>query len=174
VVTTAVATQLLAAMRAEREGAWWSEDQGSGRVFGVHSRAQFLEAAADRLERMGLRGGHAGVLVARVSDLQELNEAFGRGGGDQALATVAQTLREHVPAWSVLGYLGAGKFAALVPAETPARTGEVADAVERAVLAAPSGLDDVPVPVLLGTADTFTSAAEIELLVESASRSLAS
>jgi diguanylate cyclase (GGDEF)-like protein len=175
VVTSAVATQLLAAMRAEREGAWWSEDHGSGRVFGVHSREQFLEAAADRLRRLDLRGGQAGLLLARITDLQELNEAFGRRGGDQALATVAETLRRHVPAWSVLGYLGAGTFAVLVPADSGERTAEIADAVERAVYATTAtGVDDVPVPVLLGTADTFTSAPDVEALLEAAARSHAS
>lgn len=161
--------QLLAAMRAEREGAWWSEDHGGGRVFGVHSRAQFLEAAADRLTRLQLRGGHAGLVLAEITDLVELNEAFGRRGGDLALDTVADALRRHVPAWSVLGYLGVGQFAVLAPADSPGRVAEVAAAVERAVYARSSPADqDIPVPVLFSTADTFTCNPDIDTLLASA------
>lgn len=171
VIATTVGLQLLVSMRAERDGAWWSEDHGGGRVFGVHSREQFLEAAADRLGRLELRGGHAALLVAEVSDLVELNDAFGRRGGDLALTTLADALRRHVPAWSVLGYLGAGRFAVLAPADSPERAGEMASAVEHALYAPspdPSRPQDVPVPVLLGVADTFTSAAELPALMTAA------
>jgi GGDEF domain-containing protein len=170
-VTMLVLLQLLVAMRAEREGAWWSEDHGTGRVFGVHSRGQFVEAAADRLGRIQLRGGHAGLVLAEITDLVELNEAFGRRGGDLALATVADALRRHVPAWSVLGYLGVGRFAVLAPAETPERTAEIAAAVERAVYTRSNealGEQDVPVPVLFGTSDTFTTAPDLDALLAEA------
>lgn len=171
VVATTVGLQLLVSMRAERDGAWWSEDHGTGRVFGVHSREQFLEAAADRLGRLELRGGHAALLVAEVTDLVELNEAFGRRGGDLALSTLADTLRRHVPAWSVLGYLGVGRFAVLAPADSPERAAEMAAAVEHALYtrsAEPGQPQDVPVPVLLGTADTYTSRADLTALMAAA------
>lgn len=171
-LTTVLAVlQLLVAMRAERDGTWWSEDHGSGRVFGVHTRDQFLEASADRLGRLALRGGHAGLVLCEITDLVELNEAFGRRGGDLALATVADTLRRHVPTWSVIGYLGVGRFAVLTPAQTPERTAEVAAAVERAVYtrSVDSGGDqDIPVPVLFGTADTFGTDADVEALLAAA------
>jgi GGDEF domain-containing protein len=172
-LTLQVALPLLSSMRAEREGAWWSEDHGTGRVFGVHSRAQFLEAAADRLERLQLRGGNAGLVLAEITDLVELNEAFGRRGGDLALDTVADALRRHVPAWSVLGYLGVGRFVVLAPADSPERTAEIAAAVERAVYARSSAAEqgqDIPVPVLFGTADTFTCRPEIDALLAAARR----
>lgn len=171
VVATTVGLQLLVSMRAERDGAWWSEDHDTGRAFGVHSRGQFLEAASDRLGRLELRGGHAAVLLAEVTDLAELNEAFGRRGGDLALSTLADTLRRHVPAWSVLGYLGAGRFAVLAPADSPERAGEMAAAVEHALYTRSAGPDepqDVPVPVLLGTADTYTSRADLTALMTAA------
>lgn len=171
VVATTVGLQLLVSMRAERDGAWWSEDHGTGRAFGVHSRGQFLEAAADRLGRLELRGGHAALLMAEVTDLTELNEAFGRRGGDLALSTLSDTLRRHLPAWSVLGYMGVGRFAVLAPADSPERVAEMAAAVEHALYTRPTEpdqLQDVPVPVLLGTADTFTSPAELTALMTAA------
>lgn len=169
-ITTTVGLQLLVSMRAERDGAWWSEDRGSGRAFGVHSHGQFLEAAGDRLGRLELRGGHAALLLADITDLTELNAAFGRRGGDVALATLADTLRSHVPAWSVLGYLGAGRFAVLAPVDTPERTAEMATAVEHALYTRSTldGEQDVPVPVLLGAADTYTCALDLAALMSAA------
>lgn len=171
VVATTVGLQLLVSMRAERDGAWWSEDHDTGRAFGVHSRGQFLEAASDRLGRLELRGGHAALLLAEVTDLAELNEAFGRRGGDLALSTLADTLRRHVPAWSVLGYLGVGRFAVLAPADAPERAAEIAAAVEHALYTRstePGQPQEVPVPVLLGTADTYTSRADLTALMTEA------
>lgn len=176
-LTSAVCAQMLAAVRAERSGAWWSEDHGPGRVHGVHTREQFLEAAADRLGRLGLRGGHAALVLAEVSALSELNEAFGRRGGDVALSTLADTLRRHVPAWSVLGYLGAGRFAVLAPAGSVEQTAEIATALERALYARSASTgqsDEVPVPVLFGIASTFDGVTDVNELLAMAARSTAS
>lgn len=169
VLTLAVGVQLWVSVRAERRGAWWSEDSGAGRVHGVHSREQFLEAAAERLHRLSLRGGHAALVLAEISGLEQLNEAFGRRGGDTALAALAATLRAHVPPWAVLGYLGAGRFAVLAPADTPDRAQEIATALERAHYATSTGgAEDVPVPVLFGVADTFGGVDDLAALLGAA------
>lgn len=170
-VVATVTLQFLVAMRAERQGAWWSDDRAESRVFGVYSRDQFVDAAEDRLRRVVLVGGEAGLVLAEIEDMTSLNEAFGRQGGDAALTSLAQAIRAHVPAWSVIGHLGGGRFAVLGPVDSPDGAAELAAAIERGLYARDTGAndaDDVPVPAVFGIADTYGTRPDLHLLLAAA------
>lgn len=173
-IVVVIALQALVALRAERDGAWWSDDVELQRTFGVYSRRQFDDVAADRLERLRTVGADAGMLLVAIDDLDGVRAAFGRGGGDQALGRVAALIRRHAPAWGQVGYFGGGVFAVLHPTESPARTREVAVALERALYADhPDGWDGVPVSAVVACTDTFEASHHLASLTGAAKAALA-
>lgn len=163
--------QCLSSMRVERHGSWWSGDVTGG----MHPELDVLENESfhidcrDRLERIGLVGGHAGIVVAAVDDLVSVNDALGREVGDDALQTLAAVVRSHVPPWAVVGHLGAGRFAALVPVDSPQRVHEVAAAVESGLMDLRRGaVGPVGFAASFGTSDTYSSVPETAQLIAAA------
>ncbi|MRK00812.1 diguanylate cyclase [Aeromicrobium sp. S22] len=126
-----VAAICLSALRVERSGNWWSVSVESRRQsdLPVLAAESFREDARDRVERAALTGGQVGLVLAEISDLDELNSAFGRDAGDRALIHFTQVLRSHVPASALIGYLGAGRFAVLVDSAMSGATALVVSAV---------------------------------------------
>jgi GGDEF domain-containing protein len=130
-----VAAMALTALRVERYGTWWSlADSGTRESLGVLDATAFRHDARDRLLRSVAPAAPAALVVADLTELDELNTAFGRQAGDAALAHLAAVLRVKTPPSALLGHLGAGRFAVLT-----SRDPEVIVAALR------TGLLDVPV-----------------------------
>ena len=114
-------------------------------------------------------GGNAAMVVTGVEDLDVVNDAFGRSVGDDVLVALASVIRSHVPPWAVVGHLGAGTFAVLTPADAPGHGAEIAEAVERGLLALRRDDDRaVPIAATSGHADTFGTPLDVRALLDAA------
>lgn len=130
-----VAAMTLTALRVERFGTWWSlADSGTRESLGVLDAAAFRHDAEDRLARSAPTAAPAALVIADLAELDELNTAFGRKAGDDALAHLAHVLRAKTPPSALLGHLGAGRFAVLTSRDP-----------ELVVAALRTGLLDVPI-----------------------------
>jgi diguanylate cyclase (GGDEF)-like protein len=129
--------------------------------------------AHDRLERTQLVGGHVTVVLAQINDLPEFNTAFGREAGDLALMHFAEVLRSHVPVSTLLGYLGAGRFAIVATSDSRISASVIVAAIR-------TGLADAPLPSELemrisarfGVSDTLAVAEDLDALFRAAKTDL--
>lgn len=84
---------------------------------GLANRAAFTERLSESLERYRRRP--LAVLSIDIDDLHAVNDAFGRGGGDELLKRLAERLRDVVGGRGTVARLGGDRFAVLVEREVP-------------------------------------------------------
>src|SRR5258708_16271760 len=92
--------------------------------------------------------GRAGLFIARVADLDEINRRWGREVGDEVLYIVARAMRDAIGDSGTVGRLRRHEFGGLLPDVDFARTAEIA--------AATQGFLTNPLPVL-GRSDVYPS-----------------
>jgi diguanylate cyclase (GGDEF)-like protein len=155
VITAVVAVSVL---RTEQ-----GEDKAVGDLTeGIHSRAgvlsarAFEQAATDHLARA--EAAHTGMAVigADIDRLPEVNTAFGRAAGDEAIAAFAQSLRRSAPVMAVIGHPSAGRFLILVAVASATEALTLAEHIQTALVddALPDG-QQIRLTASFGVADVF-------------------
>ena len=115
------------------------------------TRNDFEDEVFNALES---HGGTAGFMIVRIVDLNEVNQRNGREVGDEVLRLVARSMRTTVGSAGTVGRIRRHEFGAVLPAESFARTSELARELQRAftnplpVL----GRDDVSARIAVGVA----------------------
>ena len=104
---------------------------------GVRVRAAGLADLDEELERC--RRTHAGLVVAYVDvdGLKAVNDREGHGAGDELLARVVQTIREHLRSYDLVVRLGGDEFLCAMSGTTLADTRRRFRAIQAALAAAP-------------------------------------
>lgn len=123
---------------------------------GVLSAAAFLQAATDHLDRA--KNARVGLVLigADIDNLPEINTAFGRVAGDEAIARFAKKLRLSAPALSIIGHRASGRFLVLAGAASAAEARALVERIQTTLVDAP--LKDaslIRLTVSFGIADTF-------------------
>lgn len=109
---------------------------GRTTVAGLLTAPDFLVRAEDQVERAATTGEHTTLVVARVEDLDSLATAYGLQARELAVIHVSTVLRENLSASTLLGYLGAGRFAALLV--HPGSSTESVDQLRRGLATSPT------------------------------------
>jgi diguanylate cyclase (GGDEF)-like protein len=104
----------------------------------------------DVVAALSANDGRAGLFIARVSDLEQINNRWGREVGDEVLRLVARAMRDAIGTAGTVGRLRRHEFGGLLPGLDLARTTEFAAATQRALAN--------PLPVL-GRSDVYASIA---------------
>jgi diguanylate cyclase (GGDEF)-like protein len=171
-----VSAVCLSALRVERAGNWWSMSAEARRrsKLRVLTADAFREDAADRIERANLAGSQVALVLAAIDDLNELNSAFGRQAGDNALVHFSGILRSRVPADALLGHLGAGRFVVLVLATSVDTPHTVVDAIRTGLTESTIGEGmELRTDASFGTSHTIDSPASFDSLLGRADAELA-
>ena len=158
----------LSALRVEQAGNWWSMSAEARRrsKLRVLTADAFREDAADRIQRATLAGSHVALVLAEIDDLDELNSAFGREAGDNALVHFSGILRSRVPADALLGHLGAGRFVVLVVASSGDTPRTVVDAIRTGLTESTVGEGmELRTNASFGTSHTIQSPASFDSLL---------
>jgi diguanylate cyclase (GGDEF)-like protein len=141
---------------------------------GVLSAKAFEQAAADHIERIGYHDGHLALIGVDADRLPELNTAFGRTAGDQAIAAFGESLRRSAPPLSVIGHCSAGHFLVLVCIASVAEGRAVAARIQMALVDDPlPGSQSVRLTASLGLADTFTHSSDLAGLTAAVNEAIA-
>jgi diguanylate cyclase (GGDEF)-like protein/PAS domain S-box-containing protein len=82
---------------------------------GLLNRRGFVERAEQALARLAAEGRPAAILAVDIDGLRRINDAFGYEAGDTALRTLARRLQRQTGRDGVIGRIGGGTFAALLP-----------------------------------------------------------
>ena len=98
------------------------------------NRRRFIEALATELDRTRMFHSPLSVVLADLDDFKRINDDYGHQGGDRALQSFGQLLREQVRDFDVAARLGGEEFAVLLPQTTAAAAAAAASRM-RATLA---------------------------------------
>jgi diguanylate cyclase (GGDEF)-like protein len=102
----------------------------------------------DVMAALSANDGRAGLFIARVADLEQVNNRWGREVGDEVLRLVARAMRDAIGTAGTVGRLRRHEFGGLLPGLDLARTAEFAAATQRGLVN--------PLPVL-GRPDVYAS-----------------
>lgn len=100
---------------------------------------QTQRAAAALLERADFLQEGVCLIEAQLDNLGDMNLAFGRRFGDDAIVRFGEILRRHLPAFSVIVYRRAGRFSILVDAESDDWAQAMVENVQLALAEEPMG-----------------------------------
>lgn len=98
------------ARRAER-----SEQAGRDAVTGVLNRSAFHARVSKAISHVGTVRQPVSLALIDLDHFTEVNEAFGWEAGDEVLRYIGEAVRENVDAASIVGRVGGGDFAVLLP-----------------------------------------------------------
>ena len=90
---------------------------------GLHNRRGFIALANRHLRCACDTGQHMALLFADLDGLKSINDRFGHGEGDRALARAAACIRETFRKFDVTARLSGDEFVALIT-EVPGRSAE--------------------------------------------------
>jgi len=155
IVTACIAASIL---RAERVGSNAVGDitVGIHSAAGVLSGTSFQQAAADHLQRAERAELGLAVIGADIDNLPEINTAFGRVAGDDAIARFADTLRGSAPLMSLIGHPAAGRFYVLAAVGSATEALTIVQRMQNALVDGPLGESyQIRLTASFGIADTF-------------------
>jgi two-component system cell cycle response regulator len=90
---------------------------------GLHNRRGFVALASRHLRCASDTGQHMALLFADMDGLKSINDRFGHGEGDRALARAAACIKETFRKFGVTARLSGDEFVALI-VEFPGRSAE--------------------------------------------------
>ncbi|HRP95780.1 MAG TPA: HDOD domain-containing protein [Rhodocyclaceae bacterium] len=128
--------------------------------------------AIDRIEQEWAQAERSGrplsCLVIDLDGLKEINDSFGHGGGDQALAAAARALRGELRGNDVICRMGGDEFLAICPGSGLDAALACAERLRRAVGALVLEIDGqaVPLTVSIGAAEKTRSVVDADGLVK--------
>jgi diguanylate cyclase (GGDEF)-like protein len=166
IVTACIAVSIL---RAEGVGSSAVGDIAVGihSAAGVLSATSFRQVATDHLQRAAHSEQGLAIIGADIDNLPEINTAFGRTAGDEAIARFADTLRGSAPLMAQIGHPAAGRFYVLatVGSATEART--ITERIQNALVDGPLGESyQIRLTASFGIADTFDHGYELAGLTD--------
>jgi diguanylate cyclase (GGDEF)-like protein len=172
IISGAISVSIL---RAERGGDRAVGDLSVGTFSraGVLSAEAFSQTAADHLERA--EASHTGMALigADIDRLPEVNTAFGRTAGDEAIAAFAQTLRRTVPVMATIGHPSAGRFFVLVAVASSTEAVRHAERIQIALVDDPlPATQKIRLTASLGIADSFDHGYSLAILSDVVSQSV--
>jgi diguanylate cyclase len=106
------------------------------------NRDAFVARCTQMLESRAGRSG--AMLVIDADNFKAINDTFGHGRGDEALAIIARTIRAAVRGSDLVGRMGGEEFAVYLPDTDPRLLIVLAERIRRAVQIAPFAPDGAP------------------------------
>ncbi|HTU72149.1 MAG TPA: GGDEF domain-containing protein [Trebonia sp.] len=97
----------------------------------LYNRRHFIVSAEAAFARAQRAGQPFVALMLDVDSFKQINDTHGHDTGDQVLAELAQTCREHLRSRDVVGRYGGDEFIIAVPGITSRRATQIADQIAR-------------------------------------------
>ena len=172
IVTSCIAVSILV---AEQVGSNAVGDitVGIHSAAGVLSGSSFRQAAAEHLQRGERNERGLAVIGADIDNLPEINTAFGRMAGDEAIARFADTLRGCAPLMSLIGHPAAGRVLILASVESATQARAVTERGPKSLVDGPVGESyQIRLTASFGIADTFDHGYDLAALTTAAGRAI--
>ena len=132
---------------------------------GLPNRRSFLEQAERFAKRPARNSTPASILMMDLDHFARVNERLGHAGGDQALATFAGLLRDHVRPTDIVARYGGEEFCAVLTGVHVPEATRIAERLRAAVAAQAFdvGGRGHPITVSIGVADFLDGDLEASL-----------
>jgi diguanylate cyclase (GGDEF)-like protein len=172
IVSACIAVSIL---RAERVGSTAVGDitVGIHSAAGVLSGDSFRQAASDHLQRAEKKQLGLALIGADIDNLPEINTAFGRNAGDEAIARFAETLRGSAPLMAQIGHPAAGRFFILAAVASATEARAITERIQNALVDEPLGESyQIRLTASFGIADTYDHGLDYDALVDAAARAI--
>jgi len=156
-------------LRAEKLGnnAVGDFTDGIHSAAGVMTSSAFTQAAADHIDRADRWQLGLAVIGADIDNLPEINTAFGRTAGDEAIARFAQTLRYNSPVMALIGHPSAGSFLILVNVASATEARSITERIQTALVDEPvTDTYRIRLTASFAIADTFDHGYELGVLTD--------
>jgi diguanylate cyclase (GGDEF)-like protein len=166
IVTACIAVSIL---RAEGVGSSAVGDitVGIHSAAGVLSATAFRQAAGDHLGRARRAQLGLALIGADIDNLPEINTAFGRSAGDEAIARFADTLRSSSPLMAQIGHPAAGRFFVLAAVGSATEARAITERIQNALVDGPLGESyQIRLTASFGIADTYDHGYDLGELTE--------
>lgn len=119
------------------------------RFTGLLNRAVFNEQLEREVAFARREDGRFAVAMIDIDHFKKFNDTYGHAGGDEALRSVATTLRESCRATDVVARYGGEEFALVLPGVMSARATDLLERIRRVLAVKPIHLPNRPKPVSL-------------------------
>ncbi len=130
---------------------------------GLFNRRGFFDLGQRELERTRRLRHHLSAVVLDLDHLAAINEAYGRGVGDQVICGVAERCRKNIRHIDLLARYGGEEFAALLPETDLAMLYQVAERLRSRVAEAPIQTQAGPIPVTISLGVTLLTSETLDL-----------
>jgi len=172
IVTACIAVSIL---RAEGVGSAAVGDitVGIHSAAGVLSARSFQQVALDHLGRGRRSQSGLAMIAADIDNLPEINTAFGRSAGDEAIARFADTLRGSAPLLAQIGHPAAGRFYILAAVGSATEARSITERIQNALVDGPLGESyRIRLTASFGIADTFDHGYDLAELTEAVNHAI--
>lgn len=172
IVTACIAVSIL---RAEGVGSNAVGDitVGIHSAAGVLSAVSFRQVATDHLERADRAQQGLAMIGADIDNLPEINTAFGRSAGDEAIARFADILRSSAPLMAQIGHPAAGRFYVLAAVGSATEARSITERIQNALVDGPLGESyQIRLTASFGIADTFDHGYSLTGLTDAVSHAI--
>ncbi|MET4639351.1 GGDEF domain-containing protein [Mycetocola sp. 2940] len=132
-----VASSSMSILRVERSGNRGSRPLEYGNWHGTLPDALFSSPAADRIRRANRHGERVAFLGAEIDNMADINIAFGRAFGDDAIEAFSSILQDHLPTTAIIGRRAGAQFACLVMADDLEQAHDIVERVRIALVDEP-------------------------------------
>jgi diguanylate cyclase (GGDEF)-like protein len=119
------------------------------RFTGLLNRAVFNEQLEREVAFARREDGRFAVAMIDIDHFKKFNDTYGHAGGDEALRSVATTLRESCRATDVVARYGGEEFALVLPGVMSARATDLVERIRRVLAVKPIHLPNRSKPVSL-------------------------
>lgn len=132
-----VASTSMSILRAERSRLRETSPIELAGWNGILPDSLFTSPAIDRIHRAQLHGERTAFIGAEIDNLADMNTAFGRTFGDDAIESFQAILHDHMPSTALLGHRIGGRFAAVVFADNLDQAYSIIEDVRSAMIESP-------------------------------------
>jgi diguanylate cyclase (GGDEF)-like protein len=119
------------------------------RFTGLLNRAVFNEQLEREVAFARREDGRFAVAMIDIDHFKKFNDTYGHAGGDEALRSVAMTLRESCRATDVVARYGGEEFALVLPGVMSGRAADLLERIRRVLAVKPIHLPNRAKPVSL-------------------------
>jgi diguanylate cyclase len=166
IVVGSITLSLLQAERFRRPGLDAPNDTEAGSLLG---ETQFRAIAEAWLQRAVRDQSTLALVLVELANIDEINLAFGRTMGDNAIRVMGRITVGDAPAAAIVGRLGRPRFALLFPMEDEDDARAVADRINSDALISPiDDADRFRVSAYIGITSTRAAGARYEDLIDTA------
>jgi len=136
-------------------------------VTGLANQRRFISFLGTELSRARRMGHPVSLVIADLDHFKTINDTYGHLVGNEALASVARSLRAEIRPYDLASRVGGEEFAVVLPATTKRKAAEIAERLRVAI----AGSDDERLPMVtvsLGVATFPEDADGMNLLIKRA------